>query len=89
MKNKTATECWHILRGDLDRAIDSYVPMKKQGKRSKKNHLSKEAFRKMRYKQNMWRVYKHTTNTQAKITWYGKQYNQLDRAMANWQGDNG
>ena len=29
--------------------------MKKQGK-----HLSKEAFRKIRYKQNMWRVYKHT-----------------------------
>ena len=23
------------------------------------------------------------TNTQVKITWYGKQYNQLDRAMAN------
>ena len=61
MKNKTATECWDILRGELDRAIDSYVPMKKQGKRSKKKHLSKEAFRrKMRYKQNMWRVYKHT-----------------------------
>ena len=38
----------------------SYVPMKKQGKRSKKKHLSKEAFRKIRYKQNMWRVYKHT-----------------------------
>ena len=35
MKNKTATECWTILRGDLDSAIDSYVPMKKQGKRSK------------------------------------------------------
>ena len=34
--------------------------MKKQGKRSKKKHLSKEAFRKIRYKQNMWRVYKHT-----------------------------
>ena len=34
--------------------------MKKQGKRSKKKHLSKEAFRKMRHKQNMWRVYKHT-----------------------------
>ena len=51
MKNKTATECWNILRGelDIDRAIDSYVPMKKQGKRSKKKHLSKEAFRKLRY----------------------------------------
>ena len=60
MNNKTATECWNIFRGDLDRAIDSYVPMKKQGKRSKKKHLSKEAFRKIRYKQNMWRVYKHT-----------------------------
>ena len=60
MKNKTATECWNILRGELDSAIDSYVPIKKQGKRSKKKHLSKEAFRKIRHKQNMWRVYKHT-----------------------------
>ena len=60
MKNKTATECWNILRGELDSAIDSYVPMKKQGKRSKKKHLSKEALRKIRHKQNMWRVYKHT-----------------------------
>ena len=23
MKNKTATECWNILRGELDSAIDS------------------------------------------------------------------
>ena len=44
-KNKTATECWNIVRGELDSAIDSYVPM---------------AFRKIRHKQNMWRVYKHT-----------------------------
>ena len=60
MKNKTATECWNLLRGEIESAIDSYVPMKKQGKRSKKKHLSKEAFRKIRHKQNMWRVYKHT-----------------------------
>ena len=60
MKNKTATECFNILRGELDSAIDRFVPMKKQGKRSKKKHLSKEAFRKIRYKQNMCRVYKHT-----------------------------
>ena len=60
MKNKTAIECCNILRGELDSAIDSYVPMKKQGKRSKKKHLSKKAFRKIRHKQNMWRVYKHT-----------------------------
>ena len=60
MKNKTTTECWNILRSELDSAIDRYVPMKKQGKRSKKKHLSKDAFRKIRYKQDMWRVYKHT-----------------------------
>ena len=34
--------------------------MKKQWERSKKKHLSKEAFRKLIYKQNMWRIYKHT-----------------------------
>ena len=65
MKNNlTATECWNILSWELDSAIDSHVPMKKQGKRSKKKHLSKEAFRKIRYKQNMWRVYKHTGKDQ-------------------------
>ena len=38
--------------------------MKKQGKRSKKKHLSKEAFRKIRHKQNIWRVYKRTGKDQ-------------------------
>ena len=39
--------------------IIKYVPMKKQGTRSKKKHLSNEAFRKIIYKQDMWRIYKH------------------------------
>ena len=39
MKNKTATECWNIFKGEIDSA-----------KRSKKKHLSKEAFRKIRHK---------------------------------------
>ena len=62
MKNKTATESWDILRSELDNSIDTYyVPMTKQGERSKKKHLSKEAFKKIRYKQDMWSsVYKHT-----------------------------
>ena len=33
---------------------------KKQGKQSRKKHLSKEAIRKIVYKQAMWRVYRHT-----------------------------
>ena len=51
MENMMATECWNILRGEIDSDIDSFVPMKKQGKRSRKKHLSKEAFRKIRHKQ--------------------------------------
>ena len=27
MKNKTATECWDILRGELDRASDTMIIM--------------------------------------------------------------
>ena len=46
-----------ILRSELDSAIDRYVPMKKQGKRSRKKHLSKEVYENIRYKQAMWRVY--------------------------------
>ena len=34
--------------------------MKKQGKRSKKKHLPNQAFKKNRYKEDMWRVYNHT-----------------------------
>ena len=60
MKNKTGAESWNILKSELDSVINRYVSMKKQGKRSKKKHLSKEAFKKIRYKQDMWRVYKHT-----------------------------
>ena len=41
MKNKTATECWDILRGELDTAIDSYVPMKKQGNALRRNICQK------------------------------------------------
>ena len=50
----------HLKKSELDSVINRYVPRKMQGKRSKKKHLSKEAFQKIIYKQDMWRVYKHT-----------------------------
>ena len=62
LKNKTATECWNILRSEIDCVFDKFVPLKKQGKRSKKKHLSKEAIRKIKYKQMMWKTYRHTGN---------------------------
>ena len=60
LKNKTATECWNILKREIDCVVDKFVPLKKQGKRSKKKHLSKEAIRKIKYKQMMWKTYRHT-----------------------------
>ena len=44
--------------------IEKCVPLRKQGKRSRKKHLSKEAIRKIAHKQMLWRVYKHTGNVE-------------------------
>ena len=59
--NKTAIECWNILKYEIESIINKFVPVKKtQIKRSRKKHLSKEAFRKIVFKQTMWRVYRRT-----------------------------
>ena len=59
LKNKTATEFWNILKSEIDCVVDKFVPLKK-GKRSKKKHLSKKAISKIKYKQIMWKTYRHT-----------------------------
>ena len=60
LMNKTAIECSNILKYEIESIIDKCVPLKKQGKRSIKKHLSKEAIRKIVFKQTMWRVYRRT-----------------------------
>ena len=40
-----------ILKYKIESIIDKFVPLKKQGKRSRKKHLSKEAIRKIVFKQ--------------------------------------
>ena len=49
-RDKAAAECWNISKCELDSVVNRCVPLKKQGNRFKKKHLSKEAFRKIRYK---------------------------------------
>ena len=46
LMNKTATECWNIIKYEIESIIDKFFPLKKQGKWSKKKHLSKEAIKK-------------------------------------------
>ncbi|KAK2143901.1 hypothetical protein NP493_4378g00002 [Ridgeia piscesae] len=31
LKNKTATECWNILKSEIDCVVDKFVPLKQQG----------------------------------------------------------
>ena len=50
------------LKYEIEDIIEKFVPLRKQGKRSRKKHLSKEAIRKIAHKQMLWRVYKHTGN---------------------------
>ena len=44
----------------LRESLISLVSLKKQGKRSRKKRLSKEAIRKIVFKQILWRVYRRT-----------------------------
>ena len=58
LMNKTAIEYWNILKYEIESIIDKFVPLKKQGKRFRKKHLSKEAIRKIMFKQTKWMVYR-------------------------------
>ena len=60
LMNKTAIQCWNILKYENERIIDKFVPLINQGKRCRKKHLSKEAIRKIVFKQTIWRVYRRT-----------------------------
>ena len=41
-------------------SLIKFFTFKKQGKQTRKKHLSKETIRKIVFKQTMWRVYRHT-----------------------------
>ena len=60
LMNKTAIECWNILKYEIESIIDTFFPFQKQGKRCRKKHLTIEAIRKIVLKQTMWRVYRRT-----------------------------
>ena len=62
LMNKTAIECLNILKYEIESIIDKIIPLKKQGNRCRKKHLSKEAIRKIVFKQTMWRVYWRNRN---------------------------
>ena len=44
--NKTATECWNILKSEIDCIVKKFAPLNKQGKRSKRNTYRKKPLEK-------------------------------------------
>ena len=60
MKNKTGAESWNILKSELESVINRYVPMTKQGKRSRKSICQKRLSKRLDINKIMWRVDKHT-----------------------------
>ena len=54
LKNKMATECWTCFKCEIEGVIEKIFPLKKQGKRSRKKRLSKEAIKKFAHKQMLW-----------------------------------
>ncbi len=63
MKNKMATERWNFLKRELDSVINIYMFVRKnKGNGLGRNICQKRLSKKIRYKQDMWRVYKHTGN---------------------------
>ena len=37
LKNKTATECWNILKSEIDCVVDNCVPLKNRGNGQRRN----------------------------------------------------
>ena len=66
LMNKTTIECWNVLKYEIESIIDTFVPLKTQGKRSRKKHLSIEAIRNIVFKQTMQRVYRRNRNANYK-----------------------
>ena len=59
LRNKTAIECWNILKYEIESIIEQFVPLKKIEENGLQRNTCQqsEAIRKIAYKQTMWRVY--------------------------------
>ena len=80
-----------LFKGELEGITDIFVPLRKQGKRSRKKHLSKEAVRKIAHKQILCGVYKHIgnvedyTNYKEALNLQLKFENPIEPLKKNWQ----
>ena len=63
LRNKTAIDCWNILKYEIESIINTFVPLQKTRKTVQKETLIKRSYKKkIVFKQTMLRVYRHTRN---------------------------
>ena len=80
LENKTATECWNILKSEIDCTVEQFVPLKKRGNGQKRNTYQKKPLEKsntsklcgrhidiMEVKKTMPFIKKHLTKLQLKL----------------------
>ena len=60
LMNKTAIECWNILKYEIESIIDKFVPLKNKENGLERNTCQKKLLEKIVFKQTMWRVYMRT-----------------------------
>ena len=56
LKKTKATKRWAGLKNEIEGITKRFIPLKKQGKRSKKKHRSNGVIRKIAHKQMLWMV---------------------------------
>ena len=80
LENKTATECWNILKREIDCIVEQFVPLKNRGNGQKRNTYQKKPLEKsntskrcgrhidiMEVKKTMPFIKKHLTKLQLKL----------------------
>ena len=60
LMNKTAIECWNILKCEIESTIDKFVPLRNKENGLERNTFQNELLKKIVFKQTMWRVYRRT-----------------------------
>ena len=60
LMNKTAIECWNILKYEIESIIDKFVPLKKNKENGLERNTCQKKLLKIVFKQTMWMVYRHT-----------------------------
>ena len=62
LRNKTAIDCWNILKYEIESIINTFVPLKNKETVQKETLIKRSYQKKIMLKQTMLRVYRHTRN---------------------------